>query len=317
MTAPIRSALVTGATGFIGSALSRRLAQGGARTFCLVRAGSPRSARLSGVPGVALVEVASLSLAELARALRDVRAEVVFHLASYGVAPSERDPEQMIEVNVELLTRLLLVTSGWPLQRFVHIGSCSEYAPAEAPARIAESHPIRPISLYGAAKAAAHLYGNALALQLGVPFFTLRPFGVYGVGEAPHRLIPHLIDRLRRGEEPSLTAGEQARDLTYVDDLVEALITAARAPRLAAYEAYNVSSDEPLCIRAVAEAVARIAGKPGAALGLGRRPYRSDEAMWVVGDSQRFRQASGWRPRIGLDEGIGRMVAQAPLEAEA
>jgi nucleoside-diphosphate-sugar epimerase len=315
MSEGITAALVTGATGFIGSALARRLARGGARTACLVRARSPRAARLSGVAGIEIIEATSFEPSELRAALSSVKAEVVFHLASYGVNPAQRDPAQMIEGNANLLVRLLLAASGGPLRRFVYTGSCSEYAPTQEPERITELHPLRPISLYGAAKAAAYLYGNVLARQLGVPFVTLRPFGVYGIGEAEHRLVPHLIDHLRRGARPSLTGGEQVRDLTYIDDVVDALIAAATAPRIESYQAYNVCSGAPLRIRAVAEKVASLAGKPDADIGLGERPYRNDEAMWVVGDGTRFSDATGFRPSIGIDEGLRRVVVHALGEA--
>jgi nucleoside-diphosphate-sugar epimerase len=214
------------------------------------------------------------------------------------------------------MARLLVAISGAPLRRFLYTGTCSEYAPVREPERITESHPVQPISLYGAAKAAAHLYGNALARQLDIPLVTLRPFGVYGLGEAAHRLVPYLLDHLRRGAVPSLTSGEQVRDLTYVDDVVEALLMAATAPGLTPYQAYNVCRGEPLRIRDVAERVARLWGAPDADLGLGLRPYRSDEAMWVVGDNSRFREATGWQPKVDLTEGLGRVIEHARREVQ-
>lgn len=311
MTKPeIATAIVTGATGFIGSALAKRLAQSGVRTVCPVRAGSPRAAALEGIPGLEPVRLASLSAADLERALGAASPEVVFHLASYGVDPSERDPEAMVEGNIALLGRLVQLAARWPLRRFVHTGTCSEYAPVAEPERLTEAHPASPASLYGAAKAAAGLYARGLSRHLEVPLITLRLFGVYGPGEAGHRLIPYLLDCLSRGVTPELTGGEQARDLTYIDDVVDALLAAAGAPGVEAHGVYNVGSGVPVQIRAVAAATARLLGKPESALGLGRRPYRSDEPMWIVADPSRFCEASGWRARVTLDEGIARMIAE-------
>lgn len=307
----LTTALVTGATGFIGSALVRRLTQIGVRTTCLVYPGRARSPRLAGLPSVNVIEVPSFAPDVLRAPLSGVRAEVVFHLASYGVDPSQREKARLLEGNVTLMERLLDATAELPLRRFIYTGSCSEYAIAVEPERITESHPIAPISPYGAAKAAAELQGSAIARERSIPFVPLRLFGVYGIGEAEHRLIPHVIDHLRRDEPPSLTPGEQARDLMYLDDVVEALIQAATAPGIEPHTAYNVCTGEPVRIRAVAERVAALLGKPDADLGLGRRPYRSDEAMWVVGDPQRFHAATGWKPRIGLTEGIRRAVLYA------
>lgn len=304
--------LVTGATGFIGSVLARRIAAGGARVVCPVRAESARMARLDGIPGVDVVALACFGVAELRPVFARVRPDVVVHLAAYGVAPVECDPEAMLDGNAGLTARLLIAAGAAPPRRFVHAGSCSEYAPAQAPHRIAETHPLAPASLYGAAKAGAYLVGTALAAQLGIPFVTARLFGVYGAGEAPHRLIPHIAWHLRHGRTPELTPGGQARDLTHVDDVVEALMVAATAERLEAGRAYNVCSGEPVLVRDVAAATARLLGCPGADLGLGRRPYRDDEPMWMVGDGARFREATGWAPRIGLEEGIGRALAAVP-----
>lgn len=309
MTTEVATAIVTGATGFIGSALARRLAENGVRTVCPVRAGSPRAAALDGIHGLEPVRLASFSTAELEGALGAVPADVIFHLASYGVDPSERDPEAMIEGNIALLARLVALAARRPVQRFIHIGSCSEYAPAREPERLGESHLVAPTSLYGAAKAAAGLFGGGLARQLGVPLVTLRLFGVYGVGEAPHRLIPYLLDCLSRGVMPELTSGEQTRDLTYIDDMVDAILAAASAPGIEAHGVYNVGSGVPVQIRAVARATACLLDKPESALGLGRRPYRSDESMWIVADPSRFQAAAGWRARVSLDEGITRMIA--------
>ena len=311
MTREIATAIVTGATGVIGSALALRLARDGVRTLCPVRAASPRAAALDGIPNLEPIRLPSFSAAELEGALGAVAPDAIFHLASYGVDPKERDPEVMLDGNITLLARLVTLAARWPQCRFIHTGSCSEYGPAREPERLTETHLVAPTSLYGAAKAAAGIYAGGLARQLGVPLVTLRLFGVYGVGEAPHRLIPYLLKCLSTGVTPELTGGEQSRDLTCIDDLVLALLVAARAPRIEAHGIYNVGSGVPVQIRAVATTTARLVGEPESALGLGRRPYRSDESMWVVADPGRFQAATGWRARITLEEGIARMIAGA------
>jgi nucleoside-diphosphate-sugar epimerase len=309
MTAIVAAALVTGATGFIGAALSRRLASAGTRTTCVVREDSAAGSKLAGIRGISVVRVSSFEPEALRLALANVPMDVVFHLASYGVKAGQRDPVQLVEGNVRLLERLLSSLSGKPIRRFVYTGSCSEYGPAAEPERLSELHPLSPASGYGAAKAAAEARGVALAGELGIPFVPLRLFGVYGVGEAEHRLIPYLVRHLSRGETPSLTGGEQTRDLTYIEDVVEALIDAATAPRIRPPTPYNVCSGKPVQIRAVARCVATLLGKPEADLGLGRLPYRDDEPMWIVGDPRKFHEDTGWQPRVDLVDGIRRVIA--------
>jgi nucleoside-diphosphate-sugar epimerase len=294
----LASALVVGGSGFIGSALVARLVSEGTSVTCVVRPDSARARTHSLMAGVELASFDEFG------ALKQRRFDVAFNLASYGVNPSDRGPEQLIEGNVAVLARLLIAATNWSLRRVVHVGSCSEYAPANPPKLLGEDQPLAPTSTYGAAKAAATIYGTALAQQLGVELVTLRLFGTYGPGEAEHRLIPHLIDRLRRDERAEISSGEQCRDLTYVGDVVAALIAAAEAPALPSYRAYNVCSGVPVRIRDLAELVARLMRKPPELLGLGRARLRDGETAWLVGDPGQFRAAVAWKPRIGLEQGV-------------
>ena len=306
--ASFSEALVTGANGFIGSSLVRRLVAEGVTVYAMVRTHADLS-RLEGISGVKVIKVQSFELAELQQSLSKISAEVVFNLASYGVNPQDRDPEAMIEGNVNLVARLLLATAQWPLKWFVHTGSCSEYGGNPQPNTfISEDMPLQLTSLYGLAKAASVICGNAQALQLGTPFTTLRLFGVYGVGEGPHRLIPYLIDRLNRGESVDLTPGEQVRDLLYVDDVADAFMAAAQSTNLTSCTVYNLCSSQPVRIRDIAEAVADAMNAPRNLLQFGERPYRPDEAMWIVGDNRRFKDVTKWEPQIHLTDGIRRMI---------
>jgi UDP-glucose 4-epimerase len=298
--------LVTGATGFIGSALVKRLAAEGNPAVCLVRAGSRGREKLEGLAGLRFFEMEPA--ADLAPILAEIAPDVVFHLAASGVRPDDREPASIVEGNVVLTTRLVAALAARPPRRFVFAGSCSEYAPIAEGKRIGEDHPLEPTSLYGAAKVSAYLCGKTLAAARGVPFVPLRLFGVFGPGEGPERLVPHLLAHFRAGETPELTPGEQARDFTYVEDVVDALIAAATSPSVEPFRAYNVCSGRATRVRDIALAAARAAGRPDADLGLGRRPYRPDEPMWIVGDPERFSNATGWRPRVGIDEGITRLA---------
>jgi UDP-glucose 4-epimerase len=313
----IRSALVTGATGFIGSALAQRLLAENVEVICLVRAGHGKSPRLAGISGARLIEVPTFQAGELSRALAGLSADVVFNLASYGVRQEDRDPLLLTEGNIGLTTNLLLATARCSLNKFVHAGSCAEYGfPGGDFSPIRESEPLRPASLYGAAKACSTIYGSALASQLDVPFVTLRLFGVFGAGEASHRLIPYLVDRLRRSQSVDLTPGEQVRDLLYIDDVIDAFLAVSGLESPKHCEVYNVCSSHPVSVREIGEAVADALKKPRDLLQWGRRQYRDDEPMWLVGDNHRFRQATSWQPRVSLKNGVERVVAASPIESE-
>lgn len=306
MTQP-RSVLVTGATGLVGSALVRLLRTEGIAVHCLIRRGS--LSKLPPLAGIEAIEVPAFTTEALRKSLEGISCDTVFHLASYGVQINDRDRDQLIAGNVGLLAHVLEAVSDHPPARFIFTGSCSEYGfPAKDGQPISEDQPLRPTSLYGATKAAAELYGNALALQLKIPFTTLRLFNVFGPAEGPHRLLPSIIQALDRDCPVDLTGGEQERDLLHVDDVAGALLAAARSEGLKPSAAYNVCSGHPVRIREIGQTAARLMGKPQNLLQWGKLPYRSDEPMWVVGDPTRFQQDISWRPSMNLIEGIRDML---------
>jgi UDP-glucose 4-epimerase len=310
MLKKLRSALVTGANGFIGSALVRRLASESFKVSCLVRKGSSPDRLRNGL-NVSVIAIDRYAPETLRAALDGLEVDVVFNLASAGVNPADREPWTLLNGNVQVIVDLLLALHAHKPERFIHIGSCAEYAPVTPGHRINEEDAVRSTSLYGAAKICAFTYGSALAAQQGIPFAALRLFGVFGGGEASYRLIPYLVARLSADQTVDLTPGEQVRDWLYVDDVVDALILAASTDSLHQPGLYNVCSGEGISVRRLAEEVAKVMNKPTQLLKFGARAYRSDEAMWIVGDAQRFKTATGWLPRVSIQEGIQRVVAQA------
>jgi UDP-glucose 4-epimerase len=303
---------VTGATGFIGSVLVQRLVADGVAVTCLVRARTRSPGTLAALDGARVIELPSVSTAQLNAALDGVSADVVFHLASYGVRQADRDAAQLVEGNVSFLCNLLDATSSWPMQRFIYSGTCAEYGfPVQEGVPIPETHGLRPASMYGAAKAVAFLAGGALAARLSAPFVALRLFGAFGVHEAPLRLAPFLIRHLIQDQPVALTPGDQVRDLLYEDDVADALIAAASGGAVHPGTVYNVCSGRAIRVREVGEMVARALGKPLGLLRWGARPHRADEPRWQVGDNRRFTAATSWRPRITVQEGLERMIAAA------
>jgi nucleoside-diphosphate-sugar epimerase len=307
--------VVSGVTGFVGSAVARRLSAVGAEVIGLVRPGRANSPRLADLRG-RWVELNDPSLAGLIGLLRDAEPDVVIHTAAAGVEPGNTDPDELLAVNVLFTANLIRAAAVTGVGRFVHTGSCFEYGDAPAGVPISEATVLAPASVYGATKVAAGHLARTLAAQLALPLVTLRLFGVYGPGEAGYRLVPSLIDHLTTGRPLDLTPGEQVRDLLHVADVADAFALAAESDRLCTDGTpYNVSSGVPVTVRQVGTTLAGLLGGRPGLLRWGARPYRSDEAMWIVGDSTRFRAATGWRPRFDLQAGlvatVGRGAAMA------
>jgi len=303
MTTPDpKSFLVTGATGFIGKRLVARLADVAQHVYCVVDEDRGQRARLPVASGVVPVEMGTTGQDTKAIVSR-LSPDIVVNLVAQGVDPASRDSRGMISGNLGFISDLILALRDSSPEVVLHVGSWSEYADPVDNEPIREDHPIWPTSLYGAAKATASIYGNALARELGIPFVTLRLFNVYGPGESQGRLFPHLITNLGNLDHADLTSAEQIRDFTFVDDIVDAVLTAGAAG-LEPYTAYNICSGRPVTVHTVAERVADIMGAPRHLLRFGAIEQRHDEPPFMVGDNSRFHEATGWRPRVTLDDGI-------------
>jgi UDP-glucose 4-epimerase len=292
------TALVTGSSGFIGRALVAHLRACGKRVVALGRATSALP------PAERQFRLEAVSAALIVEALRGEAADVVFHCAAYGIRPQDRDRAQMFHANVEGTGAWVEAAAAMGARAFVYAGSSSEYGPVMKAERIRESHPLDASDLYGASKAAGGRWGAALARSLGLPFQWVRLFGVFGPGEAPHRLLPYLHERLSRGERVDLTSGLQWRDLLHVEDAAKGLLRAAEIALEGRLGPFNLCTGEPVTVRAMAEEVARQMGAPADLLDFGARAHRADEQMWMVGDGSLLAHAGGFRHSIGLSEGV-------------
>jgi nucleoside-diphosphate-sugar epimerase len=304
----IRRALVSGVTGFVGAALASRLIQDGCEVYGLVRPHSDdrRIRSLAGLRRVVHDESAGDSLRGI---VKSARPDVVFHMAAYGVQSGAADVDEMIRGNLEFTTRLLRATADVSDCRFIHTGSCFEYGRVNTPRPIQEDDPARPFSLYGATKFASVETVRTVAPRIGVPAAVLRPFAVYGPGEAAGRLVPSLIAALEDGRSVDLTPGEQARDWIYIDDVVDAY-TAVAGLSTDQFRGspFNVCTAVPTTVRRLGETLTALAGVKAQLLRWGRLPYRAEEPMWIVGDNRRLQTTANWRPQFSLEQGLQRCL---------
>ena len=305
--------LVAGATGFVGRHVVDALCAAGADVHLLALADRGQPERLAEFTGARIHAVAAPTEDALAIGMRAAAPEVLINLAAAGVALAARTPRAMLEGGPGFLGALLTAATMAPPRRILHAGSWLEYGPTERGRPVDENHPLRPDSAYGGVKAAATLFGHALARQFGLPFTTLRLFHVYGPDEAPTRLTSMLCERLGRGETCRLTGGEQVRDMLYVDDVAAAVLAAAAAETLPE-PIYNVCTETGVTVRGFAERIASGLGASPELLRFGDLPYRSDETMWMVGDGSRFQRDTGWRAHYDLDAGIEATLAASRKE---
>jgi nucleoside-diphosphate-sugar epimerase len=294
-------ALVTGASGHLGAALVHTLLARGDRVGAMVRPASDPW-RLEGVMDrVVLVRGGLDNPRAAAAAIREFAPEAVFHLAWWGVGRADRDAAQQVTRNVTGTLALFEVAREAGCRCFVGTGSQAEYGPAERV--LTEDTPAAPVTAYGTAKLATGMLLHALGAATGVRTVWLRLLAAYGPADDEARLIPSTARALLARERPALSAGEQPWDYLYVDDAAEALRAAALSEAAGSY--VLASGTWPT----VREWVERVRDEVDPALPLGFGEVAAGPVPGLRGDPARFCRATGWSPRVGMDEGVRRTVS--------
>jgi nucleoside-diphosphate-sugar epimerase len=308
----VRSALVAGATGFVGTNLVRSLLDAGVTTYGLARTGSPNRSRLERLDGFHSIPIDSYGTAELERALGAAEVDVVYSAVGSGTSHAEDRWEVLLDGNIRTATDMARFAAG-RARRFVHVGTCLEYAAKDS--SLVESDPMGPTSAYATTKAAAQLLIAHLCRSAGLEHVHARLFNTYGLFEGRNRLIPFLLRQLRAGEPALLTAGTHVRDFTFVTDVTDALVRLGDCPLEEGRGVFNVCTGRGISVREVAERVADVVGFSPALLRFGARPERADEPRRIVGSSARLRERTGWTPAVDLTHGIALMARAADESA--
>ncbi|MCE1236229.1 MAG: NAD(P)-dependent oxidoreductase [Hyphomicrobiales bacterium] len=288
-------ALVSGATGFIGAHLVRRLLGLGRRMVAVTRGTSDVAAlRAAGVD----VLVDPGDAAGLAAAVAEVRPATVFHLAAKFVAlHAVGDVDALVASNLGFATRLVEAAVGAGCRRIVAAGTSWQ---------VAANGEERPNSLYAATKAAFETILTHYAEADGAKVVTLRLYDTYGPGDVRRKLLPLLLSALSSGERLGLSPGEQRLDLVHVDDVVEAFLVAER--RTAAGEAgrverFAVRSGRAVSVRELVAILETVSGR-AMPVTFGERPYRVGEVMAPAPGEI----LPGWRARIELEDGLSALI---------
>jgi nucleoside-diphosphate-sugar epimerase len=294
-------ALVTGAAGFVGAVLARRLlADGHALTLLVAPDGDHwRLGELGDDADVMAVDLRDADAVE--RALRQAQPELVFHLAAHGAYSWQQSLPRMIATNVAGTANVVEAAVAAGARAIVNAGTSSEYGLKDhAPP---ESELPEPNSAYAVTKAAATLYGGWIARARDVALTTLRLYSAYGPWEEPRRLVPALVVHGLERRLPPLVDPATARDFVYVEDVAEAFVRAAQHARPGEGAVYNVGSGAQTTLRELVEAaraVFGIAEQPG----WGSFPARRwDTDVWVA-DPSRIHAELGWHARTPVADGL-------------
>jgi UDP-glucose 4-epimerase len=303
--------LVTGGAGFIGSHLVERLLAGGARVRVLDnfstggRANLPFAREAGRRLEVVRGDIRHRGVVE--RAARGVR--VIFHQAAMRSVPrSVKDPLGANENNVTGTLNVLEAARRARVARVVYASSSSVYGDRpDLPKR--EEQPPAPISPYAVSKAAGEQYAAVWTRLFGVETVGLRYFNVFGPRQDPKSeyaaVIPRFILWGLRGKPLEVHGdGAQSRDFTYIDNIVEANLLAARAASVGG-EVFNVGCGERVSLL---EIIAKLETILGRRLPRRHGPPRPGDVAHTLADVSKGKRLLGYSPVVAFDEGLRRTV---------
>jgi nucleoside-diphosphate-sugar epimerase len=289
-----RVVLVTGASGFLGTNLCRRLVADGARVH-----GVSRARRDPSDTGIVWWQRDMEHLATVRSLFAEVRPDIVYHLSGdVNAAPELR---LVISTFHSLLTstvNVLTTAEELRCRRVILVGSLEEPT--------ADARTIIPASPYGAAKLGVAAYGGMFHRLFRTPVVTLRTYMTYGPGQAPWKLIPSTILALLEARAPKLSSGQRELDWVYVEDVVEAFLRAGYLPGLEG-ETLELGSGSLVPIRDLVRQIIAQVGVPIEAH-FGALPDRPAEPARVADVVHTYAKL-GWRAAVPLEDGIRRTVA--------
>lgn len=300
--------VITGAGGFIGSHLAEAAIAAGLQTTLMLRYSSN-----GGIGNLVHLDPDTLKRANLvwgdivdSRSLARIidGADAVIHLAALiGIPYSLAAPESYVATNVTGTLNVLEAARQAGVARVVLISTSEVYGDAET-AAIDETHPLKPQSPYAATKVASDALGRAWQQSFELPVTIIRPFNTFGPRQSRRAVIPAIISQALQGGTLRLGSLWPQRDFTFATDTAAALLTAATGPAIG-LGPYNLGTGRSVSVADLVEIVGHILGRE---LEVETDPQRirptNGEVDRLTADNRRFRQETGWEPRLSLEEGI-------------
>ena len=301
-------ALVTGAAGFIGSHLCRRLVAEGHEVVGFDDLSEGRLENLADVPEVAFEEADLRDEQAVRSAARGCG--VIFHQAAMKSVPrSVEEPQRFTDVNVLGTVHVLLAARDEGAS-MVSASSSSVYGDQDRFPLTEDMGP-RPLSPYAATKLAGEGFCRAWWESYGVPTISLRYFNVYGPGQDPESqyaaVVPRFVTACLTGRPRVIYGdGEQSRDFTFIDDVVEANVLAAQMPAAARGKVLNAGGGRsPISVR---DMLALVVDLTGATPNTIHEPPRKGDIRTSEADISFARSALGYNPAVDMREGLRRTV---------
>jgi nucleoside-diphosphate-sugar epimerase len=258
--------------------------------------------RLSDLSSKIVVHVGDVCSPSLPTILKEISPSVVFHFASYGAMPQEKDIDTMFDVNVKGIVHLITSLPS-TVELFVNTGSSSEYGVKDVSMK--EDMFLGPLNDYGVSKAAATLYCQRLAKDVSFSIATFRLFSPYGPYEQPTRFIPHVISNMIQKKKLELSSASFVRDFIYVDDVVEAYLKAVIHKDQLEGHIVNIGSGKEYTLGEVVKTVAALLrSSSDISWDEKKKQERQKEPLHWQADIGKAENIVQWKPKYSLQKGL-------------
>ena len=245
----MKTAIVTGATGFIGYHLAKKLSALGIFVYAIIRVNSKNKHRLKNLSNIKIIELDMADIKKLPSIIT-AKYDVFFHIAWEG----ERNDFIKQYQNVEYTIQAVDIAKELGCKRFICTGSQAEYGLYEDV--VTEETLPKPNTAYGSAKVAACYLSKYRAQELGIEWIWTRIFSAYGEYDNPKALIPYLIESFKNNNEVNLTSCRQNWNYLYIDDVVNVLALLIEQGKTG--EIYNIASNETKVLKDFVEEIKKI-----------------------------------------------------------
>lgn len=303
-----RKTLITGGAGFIGSALSKHLRAAGDEVSVVDDLSFGRRA-LAGVPDDRFFKADIRDGAAMRRIMAEVRPQRVLHLAAVHFIPyCNQHPAEAADININGTVQVLDAVESCPAVEQVFVASTAAVYPI-ADGAMAEDHPLGPMDIYGTTKLATEKIAREFHYRVGTPLVIGRFFNAFGPNETNPHLFPEIQRQVLEGAR-TLHLGnlDPKRDYIHTEDMsraIEALLD--RAPK--GCGTYNIGRGIEYSVREVVQAFERQLGEP-LSIEVDPARVRRVERMHLLADVAKLKQATGWEPRWGIDEGVATLLKE-------
>ncbi|MBI5680692.1 MAG: NAD-dependent epimerase/dehydratase family protein [Methanobacterium sp.] len=296
--------LITGATGFVGANIVRKSLDLGANVHIITRESSDKWRINDLLKDLNAYNVDLLEHEKLIQIVSKIEPSIIFHLATYGGSPFQKDSNLIIKSNFIGTFNLVNACKKADFELFVNTSSSSEYGIKSGP--MEENDMLEPANDYGVSKAASTLYCQSIARREELPIVTLRLFSPYGYYESPTRLIPSVIMACLKNENPKVTSPHYVRDFIFIDDVIDSYIKTAEKVKFRG-DIFNIGQGIQHSIGEVVNKIIEMTGNKVDAKWGSESKWLNEPEIWQA-NITKANKILKWKPKFSLEQGLSKTI---------